>query len=59
LTAFADRTARTRSSSGLGLLSSAKLDDVASSRRKIASLTIIFHLPMRGEKIAFSLRQQH
>src|SRR6516165_8954599 len=42
-----------------GLLSSAKLDDVASSRRKIASLTIIFHLPMRGEKIAFSLRQQH
>jgi hypothetical protein len=42
--------ARPRPSSGLEPLSSAKLDDVASSSKRIASLTIIFHPPMNSEK---------
>jgi hypothetical protein len=43
--------ARPHCSSGLGLLSSAKLDDVASSRTRTASLTIIFHLPIVAKNL--------
>jgi hypothetical protein len=41
---------RPRSSSGLELLSSAKLDDVATSRRRIASLTTTLEAPLLAMK---------
>src|SRR5260221_14207205 len=41
---------RPRCSSGLELLSSAKLDDVATSRRRIASLTTTLGAPIATKK---------